>query len=105
MQSPKVEINEVIYNAAEQAFEGKVVIHDDAGSHSYACSIDAPISMPFKRASQGLVKQAMRRHGTQNGLRSYLERMPKLVPLQLVYAQKRRGLPVGQYGFFRGRAA
>ncbi|MEP1012253.1 MAG: hypothetical protein ABJG80_05280, partial [Paracoccaceae bacterium] len=62
MKHHPVELNRVVYNAADQAFEALVTVHDPSGTHSYACSIHAPIDMEFSRASAGLTTQALRRH-------------------------------------------
>lgn len=105
MQQMQTELSNVIYNAAEQAFEAKVIIHEGDQTHSYACAIEAPITMSFEDASSGLAKQAMRKHGAPNGLRSLMTRKPLRLVSRMLRPAKRRGLPVGQYGFFRGRRA
>ncbi|MEM6310117.1 MAG: hypothetical protein AAF754_08705 [Pseudomonadota bacterium] len=103
MKQLQTEISNVIYNAAEQAFEARVSVHDSVNSVSYACSIKAPINMSFERAAKGLTQQALRRHGAPKGVFS------KIAPTQTGIVHRlvplRRGLPLGQYGFFRGRAA
>ncbi|THH34837.1 hypothetical protein E4Z66_17925 [Aliishimia ponticola] len=105
----KTECSNVIYNAAEQAFEARVTVHDDTPV-TYACAIDAPITMDFEDAADGLVTQALRRHGADRGLCSSRASDPQTLPEQTPDADNvrpllRRGLPLGQYGFFRGRAA
>lgn len=105
MQTQKTELTEVIYNAARQEFEAKVTVHDAHQSVTYACAIEAPISMSFEDAAAGLAKQALRRHGAPTGLRSLIAKMPSRSNLRRVSERPRRGLPLGQYGFFRGRAA
>ncbi|MEO0401488.1 MAG: orotidine 5-phosphate decarboxylase [Pseudomonadota bacterium] len=62
MQIVPLQLTDVIYNAATQSFDALVTVHDTTGARSYACSIDAPITMEFDDAAQGLVTQAMRRH-------------------------------------------
>ena len=62
MQIVPLQLTDVIYNAATQSFDALVTVHDSTGARSYACSIDAPITMEFDDAAQGLVTQAMRRH-------------------------------------------
>ncbi len=62
MQTVPLQLSDVIYNAASQAFEALVTVHDPRGGRSYACAIDAPISMTFEDAADGLAKQAIRRH-------------------------------------------
>lgn len=62
MQTVPLELSDVIYNAATQSFEALVIVHDKTGARSYACAIDAPITMEFADAASGLATQAMRRH-------------------------------------------
>lgn len=62
MKHHPVELNRVVYNAADQAFEALVTVHDPDGIRSYACAIHAPIDMEFSRANAGLTTQALRRH-------------------------------------------
>ncbi len=104
MQKLQTELANVIYNAATQAFEAKVTVHDQTETCSYACELKAPIDLSFKRAASGLIEQALRKHGAPSGLRSVLTRAPTL-SIQSARQKLRRGLPLGQYGFFRGRAA
>ena len=102
MQTLKTEMSNVIYNAAEQAFEARVTVYADGGAQSYACAIAAPITTSFEDAAKGLAKQALRKHGAPRGIRSWMTE----TPLSRMSAHRlRRGLPLGQYGFFRGRAA
>ena len=61
MSLPTVELQNVIYNAASQCFEGLATVHAGPASRSIACAINAPIDMSFKDASQGLSAQALRR--------------------------------------------
>ncbi|MEX0370146.1 MAG: hypothetical protein AB3N09_05895 [Tateyamaria sp.] len=62
MQTVPLQLSDVIYNAATQSFEALVTVHDTGETRSYACAIDAPITMAFEDAAAGLAKQAMRRH-------------------------------------------
>ncbi|WP_189799425.1 orotidine 5-phosphate decarboxylase [Tateyamaria sp. syn59] len=62
MQTVPLQLSDVIYNAATQSFEALVTVHDDRGARSYACAINAPITMAFEDAAEGLATQAMRRH-------------------------------------------
>ena len=105
MQSLKTELSEVIYNAAEQAFEAKVTVHAQQGPVTYACAIPAPINTSFEDAAKILATEALRRHGGPVGLRSYTAKQTGQNAIRLVSNRLRRGLPLGQYGFFRGRAA
>jgi hypothetical protein len=101
MSTIKTQMTDVFYNAAEQAFEATVTVYDKGETVSYPCAISAPITMSFEDAAKGLTKQALRRHGKPSALRSIL-----LPSLRLAVVNRlRRGLPEGQYGFFRGRAA
>ncbi|MEP4195023.1 MAG: hypothetical protein ABJL99_05225 [Aliishimia sp.] len=105
MQTLKTETTDVIYNAAAQSFEAKVTVHEADQSVTYACAIDAPITMSFEDAAEGLATQALRRHNVPDGLRSYWSKAANNPVLRLATQNLRRGLPLGQYGFFRGRAA
>ena len=62
MQTYKTELSDVIYNAANQAFEALVTVRDFGHTHKYPCAITAPITMDFKDAAEGLTRQANRRH-------------------------------------------
>lgn len=62
MQTIPLQLNDVIYNAANQTFEALVAVHDASGTRRYACAIDAPIDMEFEIAAAGLTTQALRRH-------------------------------------------
>ncbi|GGX41837.1 hypothetical protein GCM10007385_06760 [Tateyamaria omphalii] len=62
MQTVPLQLSDVIYNAATQSFEALVTVHDAMGARSYACAINAPITMEFADAADGLATQAMRRH-------------------------------------------
>ena len=62
MKTCKIQLKDVIYNAAEQCFEAIVTVHDTGRSFKYACAINAPISTSFSDAALGLAKQANRRH-------------------------------------------
>ncbi|HDZ81521.1 MAG TPA: orotidine 5-phosphate decarboxylase [Roseobacter sp.] len=72
MQTRQIQMNDVMYNAAEQCFEALVTIHDGDCSRKYACSINAPMTMPFAEAALGLSKQAERRHLGRGGMYSEL---------------------------------
>ena len=61
MQTVPLQLSDVIYNAATQSFEALVTVHDAGQARSYACAIDAPITMEFADAASGLATQAMRR--------------------------------------------
>ncbi len=99
MQNPQTELSNVIYNAAEQAFEAKVTLHEGDRCFSYACAINAPITMSFEDAAKGLARQALRKHGAPHGLRGFMARSPLQIVTRMVRPRLRRGLPLGQYGF------
>ena len=58
MQTRQIQMNDVIYNAAEQCFEALVTVHDGDRSRKYACAINAPMTMSFDQAAKGLTTQA-----------------------------------------------
>ena len=66
MQTQAVELNNVIYNAANQSFEALVTVYAKTSSRSFACAINAPIDMTFEDAAQGLSTQALRRFNGHN---------------------------------------
>ena len=70
MQTRQIQMNDVIYNAAEQCFEALVTVHDGDRSRKYACAINAPMTMSFDQAAKGLTKQAERRHLSRGGMYS-----------------------------------
>ena len=57
-----VDLSNIIYNPATQAFEGRAIVHDPDGMRSYACAVNAPITTDYSRASERLAAQALRRH-------------------------------------------
>ena len=58
----KVQLDNVTYNAATQAFEARAVLYDGDRRHSYACMIEAPITMEYDDAAGRLSRQAFRFH-------------------------------------------
>lgn len=105
MQTLKTELSDVIYNPAAQAFEARVTLHTLSGAQTYACAIEAPITTSFEDAAKGLTTQALRKHGAPRGLRSWIGPSAVSRAVKRQTHHLRRGLPLGQYGFFRGRAA
>lgn len=105
MQTYKTEMTDVIYNAAAQAFEARVTVYGTDGAQTYACAIEAPISTSFADAAKGLTRQALRKHSAPRGLRSWVAPSVVQRAVQRPTQRLRRGLPLGQYGYFRGRAA
>ena len=61
MPTRPIQLTNVIYNAANQSFEALVTVHTGDISRRYPCAINAPISMSFEDAAEGLTKQALRR--------------------------------------------
>lgn len=59
MLRQKIEMSDVIYNAAEQAFEARVTIQSDAVHVRYACSLRAPITTSFEEAARRLRNNAI----------------------------------------------
>lgn len=70
MQTRPIQMTDVTYNAASQCFEALVTVKDDKRQFRYACAIDAPITMSFRDAADGLSRQAVRRHAQKRGLKS-----------------------------------
>jgi hypothetical protein len=70
MKHTRIQISDVVYNAASQSFEALVSIDTGTGLCRYPCAIDAPISMNFTNAAIGLKTQALRRHIAGTGLLS-----------------------------------
>lgn len=70
MQNQAVELNNVIYNAANQSFEALATVYAGSSTRSFACEINAPIDMTFEDAAKGLSTQALRRFKGRGGLSS-----------------------------------
>jgi hypothetical protein len=70
MPTQAVELNNVIYNAANQSFEALATVYAGMSSRSFACAINAPIDMTFEDAAKGLSTQALRRYNGRTGLSS-----------------------------------
>lgn len=68
MYTCPIQMNDVRYNAASQCFEASVTVHDNSTIRTYACALNAPLSMSFEDAAKGLSKQAIRRHQDRGGL-------------------------------------
>lgn len=68
MKQTKVQLSDVIYNAASQCFEALVTVSDSALAKQYPCAIEAPITMTFQQAAMGLEKQALRKHSSGRSL-------------------------------------
>jgi len=79
MHTRPIQLTDVIYNAANQCFEALVTVHDEDNSRKYACAINAPITMSYAQAADGLSRQALRRHQLRGGMFS---ETPRHVPTQ-----------------------
>jgi hypothetical protein len=77
MFTSPVQLNDVIYNAANQTFEASVTIYDKGIVQRYACAINAPISTTFVDAAAGLKSKALHLHSKGAGLHSSLVSSPK----------------------------
>lgn len=71
MNTAKVELSNVFYNAANQSFEALATVSDGTASRKIACAIDAPIDMSFEDAAAGLTTHALRRYAGKPGLASH----------------------------------
>ena len=74
MAETRIQLNDVIYNAGTQSFEALVCVGSGDAARRYACSIEAPITMSYAKAAEGLKTQALRRHGSRGGLSSRIRR-------------------------------
>lgn len=72
MKNTDIQIGQVAYNAATQCFEALVSVHTNGQIKKFPCAIQAPITMSFERASEGLASQAMRMSGNRAGLHSQI---------------------------------
>lgn len=97
MRNVPTEVSGVIYDAKNKAITAQVTIRDGLVTRSYACSVSGPISMPYARTARELARRALRKHGESSGS------APAPAPQCETEPEPRRGLPVGQYGFYRGR--
>ena len=86
MQTRPIQLTDVTYNAATQCFEALVTVQDGEQLRRYACAIDAPITMSYRDAADGLSRQALRRHAQKRGLSSEVLRH---VPAQRRFASTR----------------
>lgn len=62
MTHTQVMLSDVIYNAGNQCFEALVTVRMDDLTKTYPCAIEAPISMSFEKAAEGLQTQALRKN-------------------------------------------
>ena len=95
------EFSRVVYNAQDQAIEAQVTIRDRGTTRHYTCSVHAPISTPYSRTARELARRALRAHGVKPGTPGRQQITENDIATGA--ATLRRGLPLGEYGFFRGR--
>lgn len=62
MKLCQIELKNVIYNPATQAFEAMVAVHEGDKTASYPCAITAPASTSFEDVSRVLTAQGLHRH-------------------------------------------
>lgn len=74
MKQSNIQIGQVAYNATTQCFEALVTVHTNGAIRKIPCAIEAPISMSFERAAEGLKKQALRQQAQPSGLCSQMRR-------------------------------
>ncbi|KNG94524.1 hypothetical protein [Pseudaestuariivita atlantica] len=74
-------LSDVIYNAAEQAFEAVVTIQSVRGPLRYAASYHAPMTTEFEQAASGLIDRAERMHKLNRGMRAVSARRLALPPM------------------------
>ncbi|WP_299609173.1 orotidine 5-phosphate decarboxylase [uncultured Tateyamaria sp.] len=103
MQTVPLQLSDVIYNAATQSFEALVTVHDAQGPRSYACAIDAPITMEFEDAAEGLATQAMRRH--THGRSDAVHMPAAMAPRRTNRLAGLRRMTIDKFAVLRPRAA
>ena len=103
MQTVPLQLSDVIYNAATQSFEALVTIHDAGNTRSYACAIDAPITMEYEDAAKGLATQAMRRH--THGRSDALHMPRAAAPRRVNRLAGLRRMTIDKFATLRPRAA
>ena len=74
MEQVNVQLDDVTYNAATQSFEALVSVERGGTVRTYACAVNAPITMSFEQAAQGLKTQAIRSDKAGHGLYSQMKR-------------------------------
>jgi hypothetical protein len=76
MSKYPVKVDSVRYNAATQSFEATVTVYGSLGTRNYACAFEAPITMSFTDAAEGLATQGRRRYAGRGGLHSRNSQRP-----------------------------
>lgn len=72
MTQTQVQLSQVIYNAANQSFEALATITNQTDTKTFPCSIEAPITISFERAAEGLKTQALRKSASSHGMYSQM---------------------------------
>lgn len=72
MTQPQVQLSNVIYNAGNQCFEALATVTTQSATKTHACAIEAPISMSFEQAAEGLKLQALRQNEKGAGMYSQM---------------------------------
>ena len=103
MSSNAIHLTNIAYNAASQSFEALAIVTKSGNKTTFPVTALAPISTDFERAAQLLQRAALKATG-QHGLSSVTRIDTPVARLSsYLKSRKRRGLPVGEFGFFRGR--
>lgn len=97
-------LTHVAYNAATQCFEALAVFVENGTRRTIPVEVNAPLSVDFDRARALLLNAALKSQDGKPALSStvFADTVASRV-VQFVNSHKRRGLPVGEFGFFRGR--
>ncbi len=72
MTQTQVQLSNVIYNAGSQCFEALVTVTTRSATKTYSCAIEAPITMSFEQAAEGLKIQALRQNAHGTGMYSQM---------------------------------
>lgn len=72
MTHTQVHLNQVVYNAATQTFDALATVTTQAETKTFPCSIEAPITMSFERAADGLKTKALRTSKQGNSMYSQM---------------------------------
>lgn len=90
MSSYKTEVQNISYNAANQAFEAIVVLHEAGEAIKYPCSLSFPIDADFEDVAKGLVSVAKSMRSAQRRqliARAPLQKAPRLVHVKTLARQ------------------
>ena len=76
MLNQAMELDSVIYNAANQSFAALATVYGGTSSHSFACANNAPIDIILIDDAKGLSTQALHRFSSNACLSSVLIGIP-----------------------------